>query len=71
VFKTGGSQPAQRRDPLPPVTRDNFGVFEKFSEVLRRLCTFLRDPENAGKHFSKPIEQIVEEADRRPQAVCG
>ncbi len=39
-------------------------AYLKISEGCDRLCTFCAIPKMRGKHYSKPIEQIIEEAKR-------
>ena len=39
-------------------------AYLKISEGCDRLCTFCAIPKMRGKHFSKPIEQVVDEAKR-------
>jgi ribosomal protein S12 methylthiotransferase len=39
-------------------------AYLKISEGCDRLCTFCAIPKMRGKHYSKPIEQVVEEAKR-------
>jgi ribosomal protein S12 methylthiotransferase len=39
-------------------------AFLKISEGCNRACTFCSIPQMRGKHASKPIEEIVEEAER-------
>ncbi|MCH1439556.1 MAG: 30S ribosomal protein S12 methylthiotransferase RimO, partial [Rubripirellula sp.] len=46
-----------------PVTPRHF-AYLKISEGCDRLCTFCAIPKMRGKHYSKPIEQVVEEAQR-------
>ena len=46
-----------------PVTPRHF-AYLKISEGCDRLCTFCAIPKMRGKHYSKPIEQIVDEAKR-------
>ncbi|MCG8649499.1 MAG: 30S ribosomal protein S12 methylthiotransferase RimO [Pirellulales bacterium] len=46
-----------------PVTPRHF-AYLKISEGCDRLCTFCAIPKMRGKHFSKPIEQVVDEAKR-------
>ena len=46
-----------------PVTPRHF-AYLKVSEGCDRLCTFCAIPKMRGKHYSKPIEQVVEEAKR-------
>ncbi|KAA5540680.1 30S ribosomal protein S12 methylthiotransferase RimO [Roseiconus nitratireducens] len=46
-----------------PVTPRHF-AYLKISEGCDRLCTFCAIPRMRGKHYSKPIEQVVDEAKR-------
>lgn len=46
-----------------PVTPRHF-AYLKISEGCDRLCTFCAIPKMRGKHYSKPIEQVVQEAKR-------
>tara|TARA_R110002049_G_scaffold72490_6_gene187434 strand:- start:138709 stop:140133 length:1425 start_codon:yes stop_codon:yes gene_type:complete len=46
-----------------PVTPRHF-AYLKISEGCDRLCTFCAIPKMRGKHYSKPIEQVVDEAKR-------
>ncbi len=46
-----------------PVTPRHF-AYLKISEGCDRLCTFCAIPKMRGKHYSKPIEQVIEEAQR-------
>ncbi|MFK8114996.1 MAG: 30S ribosomal protein S12 methylthiotransferase RimO [Rubripirellula sp.] len=39
-------------------------AYLKISEGCDRLCTFCAIPKMRGKHYSKPIEQVVDEAKR-------
>ena len=60
VFRPAAVQPlsdAKRR----AVTPRHF-AYLKISEGCDRLCTFCAIPKMRGKHYSKPIEQIIEEA---------
>ena len=60
VFRPAAVQPlsdAKRR----AVTPRHF-AYLKISEGCDRLCTFCAIPKMRGKHYSKPIEQVVEEA---------
>ena len=60
LFKPAAVQPlsdAKRR----AVTPRHF-AYLKISEGCDRLCTFCAIPKMRGKHYSKPIEQVVEEA---------
>ncbi len=60
VFRPAAVQPlsdAKRR----AVTPRHF-AYLKISEGCDRLCTFCAIPKMRGKHYSKPIEQVVSEA---------
>ena len=46
-----------------PVTPRHF-AYLKISEGCDRLCTFCAIPKMRGKHYSKPMEQVVDEAKR-------
>jgi ribosomal protein S12 methylthiotransferase len=46
-----------------PVTPRHF-AYLKISEGCDRLCTFCAIPKMRGKHYSKPIEQVIDEAKR-------
>ena len=46
-----------------PVTPRHF-AYLKISEGCDRLCTFCAIPKMRGKHYSKPIEQVVSEAQK-------
>ncbi|MGI9471923.1 MAG: 30S ribosomal protein S12 methylthiotransferase RimO [Rubripirellula sp.] len=62
VFRPASIRPlsdAVRR----PVTPRHF-AYLKISEGCDRLCTFCAIPKMRGKHYSKPIEQVVDEAKR-------
>ncbi len=39
-------------------------AYLKISEGCDRLCTFCAIPKMRGKHYSKPIEQVIDEAKR-------
>lgn len=43
-------------------------AYLKISEGCDRLCTFCAIPKMRGKHYSKPIEQVVDEAKRLGQS---
>ena len=58
----GLDQTAQRCG-AQPVTPRHF-AYLKISEGCDRLCTFCAIPKMRGKHYSKPIEQVVDEAKR-------
>ncbi len=62
VFRPAAIRPlsdAVRRS----VTPRHF-AYLKVSEGCDRLCTFCAIPKMRGKHYSKPIEQVIEEAKR-------
>lgn len=62
VFRPAAVQPlsdAKRR----AVTPRHF-AYLKISEGCDRLCTFCAIPKMRGKHYSKPIEQVVAEANQ-------
>jgi ribosomal protein S12 methylthiotransferase len=62
VFRPAAIRPlsdAVRR----PVTPRHY-AYLKISEGCDRLCTFCAIPKMRGKHHSKPIEQVVDEAKR-------
>jgi ribosomal protein S12 methylthiotransferase len=62
VFRPAAIRPlsdAVRR----PVTPRHF-AYLKISEGCDRLCTFCAIPKMRGKHYSKPMEQVVDEARR-------
>ncbi len=62
VFRPAAIRPlsdAVRR----PVTPRHF-AYLKISEGCDRLCTFCAIPKMRGKHYSKPIEQVIDEAKR-------
>jgi ribosomal protein S12 methylthiotransferase len=62
VFRPAAIRPlsdAVRR----PVTPRHF-AYLKISEGCDRLCTFCAFPKMRGKNYSKPIEQVVDEAKR-------
>ncbi len=60
VFRPAPSRPLSDRQRLR-ITPRHF-AFLKISEGCDRLCTFCAIPRMRGKHFSKPIEEIVDEA---------
>jgi ribosomal protein S12 methylthiotransferase len=53
-------------NPLPDTSRlritPRHFAFLKISEGCDRLCTFCAIPKMRGKHFSKPIEEVIAEA---------
>ncbi|EMI55761.1 30S ribosomal protein S12 methylthiotransferase RimO [Rhodopirellula sallentina] len=62
VFKPAAVNPLS--DAVRSAVTPRHFAYLKISEGCDRLCTFCAIPKMRGKHFSKPIEQIVEEADR-------
>ncbi len=62
VFKPAAVNPLS--DAVRSAVTPRHFAYLKISEGCDRLCTFCAIPKMRGKHFSKPIEQIVEEAER-------
>lgn len=62
VFKPAAVNPLS--DGLRAAVTPRHFAYLKISEGCDRLCTFCAIPKMRGKHFSKPMEQIVEEAER-------
>ncbi|TWT66402.1 30S ribosomal protein S12 methylthiotransferase RimO [Allorhodopirellula solitaria] len=62
VFKPAAVNPLS--DGIRSAVTPRHFAYLKISEGCDRLCTFCAIPKMRGKHFSKPIEQIVEEAER-------
>ncbi|EMI41832.1 30S ribosomal protein S12 methylthiotransferase RimO [Rhodopirellula sp. SWK7] len=62
VFKPAAVNPLS--DAVRSAVTPRHFAYLKISEGCDRLCTFCAIPKMRGKHFSKPIEQIIEEADR-------
>ncbi len=60
VFRPAPTNPFSDRQRLR-ITPRHF-AFLKISEGCDRLCTFCAIPKMRGKHYSKPIEEIVAEA---------
>ena len=60
VFRPAPSTPLSDRGRLR-ITPRHF-AYLKISEGCDRLCTFCAIPKMRGKHFSKPIEEVVAEA---------
>jgi ribosomal protein S12 methylthiotransferase len=60
VFQPAPSRPLPDRDRLR-ITPRHF-AYLKISEGCDRLCTFCAIPKMRGKHFSKPIEEVLAEA---------
>jgi ribosomal protein S12 methylthiotransferase len=61
VFKPAPSRPLSDRARLR-ITPRHF-AFLKISEGCDRLCTFCAIPKMRGKHATKPIEEVVAEAE--------
>ncbi|TWU16732.1 30S ribosomal protein S12 methylthiotransferase RimO [Allorhodopirellula heiligendammensis] len=62
VFKPAAVNPLS--DGVRSAVTPRHFAYLKISEGCDRLCTFCAIPKMRGKHFSKPIEQIIEEAER-------
>jgi ribosomal protein S12 methylthiotransferase len=62
VFKPAAVNPLS--DAVRAAVTPRHFAYLKISEGCDRLCTFCAIPKMRGKHFSKPIEQIVDEAQR-------
>ncbi|MCC7476200.1 MAG: 30S ribosomal protein S12 methylthiotransferase RimO [Pirellulales bacterium] len=60
VFNPAPSHPLSDRSRLR-ITPRHF-AFLKISEGCDRLCTFCAIPKMRGKHYSKPLEEVVAEA---------
>jgi ribosomal protein S12 methylthiotransferase len=60
VFRPAPSRPLVDRNRLR-ITPRHF-AFLKISEGCDRLCTFCAIPKMRGKHATKPIEEVVDEA---------
>lgn len=62
VFKPAAVNPLSdaKRSPVTP----RHFAYMKISEGCDRLCTFCAIPKMRGKHFSKPLEQVIDEAKR-------
>lgn len=60
VFNPAPSHPLPDRSRLR-ITPRHF-AFLKISEGCDRLCTFCAIPKMRGKHYSKPLEEVVAEA---------
>jgi ribosomal protein S12 methylthiotransferase len=60
VFRPAPSVPLPDRSRLR-ITPRHF-AYLKISEGCDRLCTFCAIPKMRGKHFSKPVEEVVAEA---------
>ncbi|PHQ33788.1 30S ribosomal protein S12 methylthiotransferase RimO [Rhodopirellula bahusiensis] len=62
IFKPAAVNPLS--DAMRSAVTPRHFAYLKISEGCDRLCTFCAIPKMRGKHFSKPIEQIVDEAKR-------
>ncbi|MCC9642760.1 30S ribosomal protein S12 methylthiotransferase RimO [Rhodopirellula sp. JC740] len=62
IFKPAAVNPLS--DAMRAAVTPRHFAYLKISEGCDRLCTFCAIPKMRGKHFSKPIEQVVEEARR-------
>ncbi|TWU66430.1 Ribosomal protein S12 methylthiotransferase RimO [Crateriforma conspicua] len=62
VFKPAAIQPLS--DSMRSAITPRHFAYLKISEGCDRLCTFCAIPKMRGKHYSKPIEQVVDEAKR-------
>lgn len=62
VFRPAAIRPLS--DAVRRAVTPRHFAYLKISEGCDRLCTFCAIPKMRGKHYSKPIEQIVEEATR-------
>ena len=60
VFSTGPRRPLSDRNRLR-ITPRHF-AFLKISEGCDRLCTFCAIPKMRGKHATKPMEEVLDEA---------
>ncbi|HBE63774.1 MAG TPA: 30S ribosomal protein S12 methylthiotransferase RimO [Rhodopirellula baltica] len=62
IFKPAAVNPLS--DAMRSAVTPRHFAYLKISEGCDRLCTFCAIPKMRGKHFSKPIEQIIDEAKR-------
>lgn len=62
LFRPASTQPLSDRDRLRVTPRHM--AYLKISEGCDRLCTFCTIPSIRGKHVSKPIEAIADEAEQ-------
>lgn len=60
VFRPAAIRPLS--DAVRRAVTPRHFAYLKISEGCDRLCTFCAIPKMRGKHYSKPIEQVVEEA---------
>lgn len=62
VFRPAAIRPLS--DAVRTAVTPRHFAYLKISEGCDRLCTFCAIPKMRGKHYSKPIEQVVDEAKR-------
>ncbi|NLY00682.1 MAG: 30S ribosomal protein S12 methylthiotransferase RimO [Rhodopirellula sp.] len=62
IFRPAPSRPLSDLDRLRLTPRHL--AFLKISEGCDRLCTFCSIPQIRGKHFSKPIDEVIAEAEQ-------
>ena len=62
VFRPAAIRPLS--DSIRSAVTPRHFAYLKISEGCDRLCTFCAIPKMRGKHYSKPIEQVVDEAKR-------
>ena len=62
VFRPAAIKPLS--DAVRSAVTPRHFAYLKISEGCDRLCTFCAIPKMRGKHYSKPIEQVVEEANK-------
>ena len=62
VFKPAAVNPLS--DSMRAAVTPKHFAYLKISEGCDRLCTFCAIPKMRGKHFSKPMEQVIAEAQR-------
>jgi ribosomal protein S12 methylthiotransferase len=62
VFRPAAIRPLA--DSIRSAVTPRHFAYLKISEGCDRLCTFCAIPKMRGKHYSKPIEQVVDEAKR-------
>lgn len=62
LFKPAAIKPLS--DAVRSAITPRHFAYLKISEGCDRLCTFCAIPKMRGKHYSKPIEQVVDEAKR-------
>lgn len=62
IFRPAAIRPLS--DAVRSAVTPRHFAYLKISEGCDRLCTFCAIPKMRGKHYSKPIEQVVDEAKR-------